>query len=104
MQEVYNRVNELALDAVVTLTDTKKKIIDLFTFSEESQKNPKTIIVTNNSNAKIYFSDRISATTANAGGIIPGGNQREIPLYDLRHSPYFFTDGSNVNMRIEVWR
>jgi len=30
MQEVYNRVNELAFDAVATLTDTKKKIIDLF--------------------------------------------------------------------------
>lgn len=104
MQEVYNRVNELVFDNQVSLNATKKKIPELFTFTTEQQQSAKLIVISNLSSANIYYSSRLTATTANAGGIIARGNQREISLYDLRRSPYFFTDGSSVDMRLEVWQ
>ena len=101
--EVYNRFNELVFDGVATVNTTLAKIESLYTIPAD-KKSPKTVFITNYSGNDIYFSGRITATHSNAGGVIFRNNQREIPLSDLRVSPYFFTKFGDAEMRIEVWQ
>ena len=103
--EVYNQVNLLQFDGVGTVTTTPQRLGSIITFTTDAKdNNPKTVVLSNNGNATIYFSSRATATATDAGGILRQGQQREFPIADLRESPYFFVSTGTVTINIEVWR
>ena len=103
--EVYNRVNTLHFDGIGTVTTTPQRIASIITFTTDSKdKSPKTIVLYNDSVLPVYFSSRVSATPADAGGVLQQYQQREFPIADLRESPYFFVSSGTASLRIEVWR
>ena len=97
--EVFFRVNSLQFEAKGTVTTTAQKLEDIFSIP---QLDAKSVVITNEAANDVYFGAGIAVSVDNAGGVIKAKNQRELPLFDLRYSPYFIASG-NSSIRIEVW-
>ena len=89
-------------DKRATLTIQPTTILELFPTAPVGRI--KTFVINNNltTSADAYFSNRIGATSADAGGVILKGTQREFPMPDLDEAETVYFLGAG-DIGIEIW-